>query len=406
MKKIVCTTILLSMLISLCACAEVGAGSVYGENFESAAPEFSANLLKAVGAGEGENVIISPASVLIALAMTANGAKGETLEQMVSVLCPGMTLEALNETINALCGNLPDTDGCRVKIADSIWINNEKNRFTVNDAFIDVNERYYRAGVFERAFDDAALREINEWTKESTDGKINEILKRIDPDAVMFLVNAVAFDAKWQTEFKEYPDFYFTPSGGKSVRTEGMCGEEKYYIDLEDAKGFCKLYEGGEYEFVALLPDYDVKFDDFVAKLSGEYLLSSLNSAKKKDVDVYLPAFTAEYEKDLIPALIGMGMTDAFDSEIADLSGIGSSQLGNLYVGLVNHAAYINVSKEGTKASAATVVGIFNETSASGAPHVKPSITFNRPFVYMIVEVSSGLPLFIGTCENVPEIAE
>ena len=209
--------------------------------------------------------------------------------------------------------------------------------------------------MFERAFDDAALREINEWTKESTDGKINEILKRIDPDAVMFLVNAVAFDAKWQTEFKEYPDFYFTPSGGKSVRTEGMCGEEKYYIDLEDAKGFCKLYEGGEYEFVALLPDYDVKFDDFVAKLSGEYLLSSLNSAKKKDVDVYLPAFTAEYEKDLIPALIGMGMTDAFDSEIADLSGIGSSQLGNLYVGLVNHAAYINVSKEGTKASAATV---------------------------------------------------
>ena len=155
--------------------------------------DFAIRLFKA-SEESGKNTLISPLSVLCALAMTANGAEEETLAQMEEVL--GMTTEELNLYLYSYMQNLPQGEKYKLSLANSIWFT-EDERFTVNQDFLQTNANYYGADIYKAPFDNQTLKDINNWVKQNTDEMIPEILDKIPDEAIMYLVNALAFEAEW-----------------------------------------------------------------------------------------------------------------------------------------------------------------------------------------------------------------
>ena len=348
---------------------------------------------------KGENVLISPISILAALAMTANGAKGETLTQMENVF--GVYMDCLNREMSAYITNSNNMKEIKLNIANSIWFKNDDS-LSVNQDFLQKNADYYEASIYASAFDDSTLEDINHWVDENTDGMIKKILDQIPADAVMYLVNAVAFDAKWQEQYTEdaIHEREFTKEDGTKQTVEFMFSEENIYLESENAVGFMKDYKGGDYAFVAILPNEGMTIEEYIASLDGDGLYELLANAEKTAVRTSIPKFETEYDIELSTVLEKMGMVDAFDGLKADLTGIGTSSVGNLFINRVLHKTYICVDENGTKAGAATAVEIECESAIDESPK---QVYLNRPFVYMILDTETYKPLFIGTMMEVEE---
>ena len=344
--------------------------------------------------GDMENVLIAPTSVLTALAMTANGAEEETLRQMEETL--GLPREALNDYMKSFLKDLPNGEKYELHMANSIWIKDEEG-FCVEDTFLETNQNYYDADIFEKAFDNNTLTEINAWVKEKTKGMIEEVLAQIPDEAVMYVINALAFEAEWEEIYNatQIRNGVFTLENGLQQEAEFMYSEEAMYLEDEKATGFHKYYADKKYAFVALLPKEEVTISEYVASLSGDKLQSLLKNPVEVQVNAAIPKFETYDEVLLNNTLESMGMEDVFDAKKADLSGIGSHVNGNLWVDRVIHKTHIEVDAKGTKAGAATVAEILCE-SAMETLEAK-TVYLNRPFVYMIIECENNQPIFIGT---------
>lgn len=339
---------------------------------------------------EGESTLVSPLSVLCALAMTANGAKGETLAQMEQVL--GAPVDRLNQAVHMLMEEENET----LHLANSIWFRQQES-FTVNQDFLQTNANYYGAGVYQAPFDFSTVKAINRWVKEETHGMIGEILKEIPPDAVMYLVNALAFEAQWDVVYTkaDVQTGTFTTHAGDAQSVKLMYSHEGLYLQDEQAKGFVKPYAGGQYAFVALLPEEGVSVEAYVDSLTGEHLRELLRQGEETNVVAAIPKFESGSDIQLTQALENMGMTLAFDGDRADLSGIGTHAGGNLFVNRVLHKTYISVAEQGTRAGAATAVEI--STEGVMVPQQIKEVILDRPFVYLLVDLEHQMPLFLGT---------
>jgi len=343
--------------------------------------------------GEG-NVLVSPLSVAYALSMTANGAKGETLAQMEAVL--GMPVEMLNFAFHEYLNALPEGEKNTLHLANSVWFT-DKESFAVNQDFLQTNADYYGADIYQTALDDSAKAAINGWVKENTRGMIPEIVDQIPQSAVMYLVNALAFEAEWWDIYEEHQvrKGTFTTESGETQKTELMWSAENFYMEDENAAGFLKFYDGGEYAFAALLPGEGVSVADYAAGLTGERLHALLKGAENTPVTAAIPKFEVEFDCELSEVLAEMGMPVAFDHTAADFSGLGTSTEGNIAISRVLHKTYINVDEKGTKAGAATAVEM---TEESAEVWLDPKeVILDRPFLYMIVDCEKWVPLFMGT---------
>ena len=356
--------------------------------------DFSVKLLQTT-CDRGENTLVSPMSVLSALAMTANGAQGETRTQMEEIL--GGSVEQLNGALTGL-GQENDSP---LYVANSIWFA-EGGRITPDPDFLQVNADYYRAGVFEAPFDQTTITDINRWVKEHTHGMVEEILKEIPRDTVMYLINALAFEGEWENHYEDSDVWQqaFTNQAGKVQQVSMMHSEEELYLRDDQTQGFMKYYQGGRYAFVALLPDKEISILDYVEGLDGQQLKALLDNPTSVPVAATMPKFESEMEVDLVEVLKEMGMVLPFDGAQADFTGLGTSPEGNLYINEVLHKAYIEVEEKGTRGGAATVVGM-NSEGAPEEPEEQMVVTLDRPFVYLVVDTSSMLPVFMGTVLSV-----
>ncbi len=343
----------------------------------------------------GENTLVSPLSLLSALGMTANGARGETLAQMEDTL--GMDIETLNFWMHTYLQSASQ-EGSPVSLANSVWFKDDEG-FTVSDSFLQTNANFYGADAYKAPFTDETVQEINGWVKENTDGMIPEILDQMNPNAVMYLVNALAFDAKWETPYNQnrVSSGIFTKENGTQQEVTMMSSNEGVYLEDENATGFIKYYEGRKYAFVALLPKEGLTVEEYVAGLTGESLNQLLQNARKEKVYTQLPKFEMDYSIEMKDTLSNMGMPDAFTMEKADFSGIGSYASGEgFYISRVLHKTFISVDEAGTRAGAATAEEIVLKSDV-----ILNTVCLNRPFVYMLLDCESGLPLFIGTMMDV-----
>lgn len=342
-----------------------------------------------------KNILISPLSVLYALGMTANGAKGNTLSQFEEAF--GLPVSTLNDCLYAYRISLPENSQCRFDIANSIWFRDDANRLTVQPDFLQTNADYYAADLFKAPFDNSTLKEINDWVKKNTGDMIPEILDEIPSDAVMYLINAIAFEAEWESIYynTDIRSRTFTKEDGSTQNVEFMYSHESRYIEDESASGFFKYYKGGKYAFVALLPNEGIRISDYVSSLTGEHITSLLTNARYESIDAAIPKFTVQGSTDMVTVLRALGITDAFTQQ-ADFSALGTSSNGNIFISRVLHDTFLSVDEKGTKAGAATLV-----EANDGAAMIAKQVYLNRPFLYMLIDCEHNVPIFIG---NVMEV--
>jgi serpin B len=352
--------------------------------------DFALRLFKACYDGNG-NCLVSPLSVLAALSMTANGAEGDTLAEMEAVL--GMSRAELNEFYADYLALLPSMEGAKLELANSIWFTSDPH-FAVNRDFLQTNADYFGAEICSADFDEQTLKDINGWVNDKTEGMIPEIIDKLPDRLVMCLINALAFDAEWEHQFKNpVPDREFTTENGEKRTVTMMHADGQTYISGEHAEGFIKYYKGGKYAFAALLPEEGMSVSELVASLDAKSLLAMLSGAEENAAKIGLPKFESEYSTSLNDALSALGMPLAFDENRADFSGLGVCAGENIYIGKVLHKTFISVDELGTKAAAVTSVW-FVETGINMPDH---TVILDRPFVYMLIDTETNLPFFIGT---------
>lgn len=361
---------------------------------------FSVDLFKASAKqSQNENILISPLSVQLALAMTANGADGKTRAEMEKVLGGGISIEDMNKYLKFYVDSLPSNDRTKLKFANSIWFRDD-NSFTVEKDFLRTNATYYNAGAFKSPFNKQTVEDINEWVSDNTDGLIENIVDEINPNDMMYLINTVLFDARWRTIYHEsnVSEGTFTSVSGISKTVDMMRSYEFDYITDGNAVGFIKEYLDDRYGFAALLPNEGININDYINGLSWEDLLSTLQNAQHRKVIARMPKFKYEYDVDMNGILSQLGIRSAFDGKKADFSKMCNSALGNIYIDEFPHKTIIDVNETGTTVAAVTLPLTI---PADGSEPVY--VTLDRPFVYMIIDNNTKTPIFIGAVMDIGE---
>lgn len=376
-------------------------GKVADEAFLSGQLRFTADLLRETDLytraelKEGEapkNLLISPLSVSLALGMTANGAKGETQQQMEQVLSKTLGISDLNAYYYDYMANLPSTEGAKFHIANSIWARNDESRLIVPEAFLQTTKSYYGADFFSAPFDDSTVSDINAWVNENTHGMIPQLIQEIRYEEIMYLINALAFEAEWAMPYAEEQihEGTFTLSDGTTVKNDFMYNELHTYLCDDKATGFIKQYEDGNYSFAAVLPNEDVSVFDYISDMTADSLKKLVDSASHETVNTSLPKFSFDYSTSLKPVLQSMGMKLPFEDGGADFTGL--NEYPTTFIADVLHKTYIAVDEKGTKAGAVTAV-IMADNAVPAEPK---TVYLNRPFIFMILDNQNNLPVFIG----------
>ena len=350
---------------------------------------------------KGENSLVSPTSVFLALGMTANGADGNTLKEFEALLGnSGINIKDLNNYYNSLSKKLTTIESGKVNIANSIWYRQNES-LNINQDFLQTNSNYYNASAYKADFNSTeTVKDINNWVKNNTGNLIDKIIDNIDGSAIMYLINAVYFEDQWKKPYAKEAirKDNFKLIDGTMHPADFMYSEEVGYLKDNKAQGFIKPYKNGKYSFVALLPNEGIAMEDYVASLSGDNFTNLMKNKSGDMVSAALPKFKSAYEIKLKDSLMKMGLKDCFHGGKANFTKMGSSNIGNIYVDTVLHKTFITVDDKGTKAGAVTSV----EMRVTSMP-MTHSIILNRPFVYAIVDNETNLPLFIGTMLK-PEI--
>lgn len=389
---------------SVCLTENLNAENVEGKKADSAFVDaqlgFTANLLRETDLieskerGENEapkNLMISPLSVSLALGMATNGAKGETLAEMETLLGGDLGIDNLNAYYADYVKNLPSQEGAEMHIANSIWARDNAARLIVPDAFLRTTKSYYNADFYKAPFDETTVEDINGWVNDNTKGMIPKLIDRIEYNQIMYLINAVAFDGAWEWPLldEQVREGKFTLADGTDVTADMMHDELGVYLDDGRATGFMKDYKGGKYSFAAVLPNEGTTVADYIKDMNADSLKKLLDSARYETVYTTLPKFNFDYGTSLVPALQNMGMNIAFTDE-ADMTGM--NEIPGTRISNVIHKTYIQVDEKGTKAAAVTAI-----SAADGIMPEEPKhVNLNRPFLFMIVDNENKLPVFIG----------
>ncbi|MEH2267026.1 MAG: serpin family protein [Nostoc sp.] len=342
-----------------------------------------------------KNIFISPSSVAIALAMTYNGASGSTQQAMAKTLeLQGMNLPEINSSYAAALKQLLDNSDAKVqlKIANSLWANQD---VTFAPDFLKKTQDFYQAKVSNLNFKDAAASSIiNNWVKENTNGKINKIVETIEPNQVLFLINAIYFKGNWSNEFDknqtaQYP-FQITSGKRKQHPMMSQNGDYRYYESEQFQAVSLPYGKDGKVSFYIFLPKQNSNLKEFYKNLNVENWEKWMTQFNKQKGFIRLPRFKTDYEVTLNDALKSLGMEEAFSNK-ANFSGMGK----NFAISQVKHKTFVEVNEEGTEAAAATSVGIVATSLREEAEPFRMIV--DRPFFCVIRDNQTGNVLFMGS---------
>lgn len=375
----------------------VDEGTVQKEQIEQLA-DFSYTLLRNTAQYQKQDVLLSPLSAWLALSMTGQGAKGETAAAFVRFF-DGMAEDDQKLLaawlLQDLEGHLEGTTD--ISLANSIWCDDE---ITVNTDFLQSIQAYYRALVMKQDLQEKdAIKRVNGWIAKVTDNRIPEMLDQIDQDAVMLLINALTLEAKWQTPFDSgntYKDtFYRADESEITLEFMHQQYQKADYLQWEQGEGIVLPYDDGRLAMVALLPAAESDYHALLEQLSGSWMQEQLDQRQKRTIQLSIPKFEMKSQLNLNDICTAMGLEIAFDAKRANFTGLGTSSKGAIYIGRVLQNCQLKVGEEGTEAAAATVVEMVAE-GAAREPDDLILLNLNRPFVYLILDQETQVPLFAG----------
>lgn len=351
--------------------------------------EFTKETVKSiVSNNEGDNVVLSPFSILMLLLLAAESTGGTTRDEIVKVLGPKMSYDRFCEMMREI--NDAITKDPVLKNANAACVKPELG-VTIHHTYIKSIKKHLSAELF--ASDDI-ISAINSWVKEKTNGMIPEIADASMENALAFLINAVAFEAEWQEPYRDYniQEGVFNNADGSKSLVPMLNSEEERYIKTQSLTGFVKPYKGGGFSFIALLPKRrgnaalvetlkDISFTKLYAK------------SVPKTVLVTMPEYKCDFGSDLTSLFKEMGVAEVFSAH-ADFSPMSDEWLK---IDQILHKAHIEVDREGTKAAAATAAMV--ATGCFMPPSI-PEVILDRPFIYAIMHDETQLPVFVGTANQ------
>jgi serpin B len=348
--------------------------------------------------------VISPVSAYLALSLAAAGAGGETLDEFSKVL--GVSAESLLSYCAGLSETLMQTKGStKITIANSAWID---EGFSVDQEYLKRISSEMKAEAYVKDLDTESTREaINDWVNGKTNGLIPALLNQnLAVQAVLALINTLYFKAEWRDTFdaNDTYDQEFILKDGSRVSVPFMNEWECYrdYISTDGAEGVLRPYDDGKTAFLALRATDGRSARELAATLDADSLARYIASAKETYMTLSMPKFTLDYGMTMNGALGAMGLKNVFDLDLADFSRMGKSDLGNIYVSQVLQKVRIGVNEKGTEAAAATIVEMM---AGAAMPLEKPVVlNLDSPFVYAVVDLDTGIPLFIG-CMDDPSLS-
>lgn len=337
-----------------------------------------------------ENLCISPASAQWALSMVANGAEKNTLKEMLTAL-NSESIASLNSRERGLIERLmTGNEKTRLSIANSIWIN---SKLPVKPEFIEKNKDLYDAEVGTMQFNAEAVKAINNWCSQKTEGKIPQIINQLNNDMMMVLLNAIYFKGGWIKPFNEdaTKECTFTKEDGSEIMVQMMSQRFRTgYYGNNDVQIVSKPFNDGRFEMIFVLPREGMKLTEAINLLGKNYTAWRSEIRQGEDVIFGLPRFKVEYSTSLRKSLEAMGMKDAFGKD-ADFNGISTSPM---YIDDVIQKSFINVNEEGVEAAAVTAAVM---VGMSLQPQQPREVKLDRPFIYMIAERGNdGNILFVG----------
>lgn len=383
--------------------------SVQESNIAKAGNEFSFTFLSRVIAQFGDkqaNIMLSPYSLGAALSMTANGTAGATRDSILKTLgFGGIPMNDVNSYFKKVTSAILATDpSTKLAIANSIWY---KNTIGVKDPFIATNEQWYSTKVKALDFSSPdAVSTINKWSSDNTNGLIKQVLDKIYPTDIMFLLNAVYFRAIWAKGFEFNPkdtksgEFFGEKSSPQFMNNNtsifvNMMQREAEYLVYNDNRltAVTIPYGNGAFEYIAVLPSSDFTTSDIANFLSeSSYYNKTITQREKSKMVLRMPRFKYASDNKLNDVLTKMGMGVAFISGKADFSNA-FYDADNVFISFVKQYNFIELNEAGTEAASVTIVGI-------GKSSLPAMVSFNKPFLYFIREKSTGVVLFTGRVAN------
>ena len=358
---------------------------------------FTVELLKSLG-GKGNNALFSPVSVMAVLAMLSDGANGATKAELEQLL--GADSDELFVLFQKCF--MKDADGTKwdaeVNFANGILLCDNED-IHINEDFL---EKYTSSPIAElmKVTADDVCHTANGWVNEKTKGKISNIINGCPKDLAVILLNAIYFKGEWQDKYELAVREWFFETDEKRSYVSVLWDEiKKAYLSGKNATGFIKKYRGGQYSFAAILPDYDTPLPEYISKLSGSELLSTLK-ARRETVSVVLPKFKNEAEIDFKSILEQLGNRTIFNPERADFSKLATTDAPekNICVDDFRQKAVIALDENGTEAAAVTFAMM--KCFCYCMDEQPKEVHLTRPFLYMIIDNRYNIPLFVGTIEN------
>ena len=347
---------------------------------------------------QDKNIFISPLSVSLALAMTLNGAAGETEQAMTDTLqLQGLDSEAINVGYAGLRQTLLTADPkVTLTIANSLWA---RQGMSFKQDFLQRNIQFFGAEISTLDFNDpSASKTINQWVDTNTNGKIQKIVgDRINPNAVLFLINAIYFKGTWQREFdpsRTQDDSFYLANG--DVKQVPMMKQQHRYPHYrgENFQAISLAYGDGEMSLYIFLPDPESDLNTFLENLNTERWENWMSQFHGQDVSLVMPKFKLEYGRNLNDTLQALGMEVAFNQGLANFSRMAPLEIlgQNLYIENVLHKTFVEVNEEGTEAAAVTSV----EVGVTSVPPPPIPFTVDRPFFLAIRDNQTKTVLFMG----------
>ncbi len=346
-------------------------------------------LVDMIDNGEGKNIIMSPLSVLVLLGIAAESVSGNTRDEALGYLRDSVDQDIIQiltdiEKIVQKSGNL--------KSANAVIIA-EKLKDIIKEDYISKIKDMFDAEVFSTG---NIIRDVNEWVNHKTNGMIKEIANDSMEDMQLALINAISFISDWEEIYEEddINTSKFNNLDGTESKVEMMRSSEYSYIENEFYTGFTKDYKGEEFCYMALLPKKKRSKSFFKRAITNSNLTDLFKKAENIEVIAGIPEYKAEFSENLKVLLKRNGINQMF-TDAADYTPV--TDKVPLKTDSILHKAYIEVDRRGTKAAAVTYVCV----AAGCAPGFDyREVTLDRPFVYAIIHKKTGLPVFIGTVNN------
>lgn len=362
--------------------------------------DFAFELFQTSVALEDGNVVQSPASIFSALLMVYHGSDCETKAQISRTLQLGEAESVFSDPSGAYDDYLDHwndgSDDYDLTMANAFF--SDPNRIGIKDAFRNTLAGFYEAEFQELDFSNSsAVESINQWASDNTEGKIEEVLDQINPEDVAFIMNALYFKSGWDNGFAEQAtrtgDFHL--SGGTTTQVDMMWRDAGTLFNKGERIEIAELPLQNKKYMVSFIQgaNENIHIDDIIksSDFKSDYE-SAVEACMEGRLMLQLPKFEIKGKQELKTALTEMGMVDAFLDGQADLTPMGTAG-GNLFITKALHDTYIKVDEKGVEGAAVTTIGV-------GATSLPPSITIDRPFVFVIRKANSSLPLFIGKVEN------